>query len=201
MLNHLLLPCREKNDRTSVELYGICLFAAAVVTFSARADAFSLDGQSSYSLGRQATEAEIRAWDIDVSPNGDGLPPGRGSVKQGAAVFAKKCAACHGPTGVEGPNDRLVGGQGTLATSRPIKTIGSYWPYATTLFDYIRRAMPFSAPQSLTSDEVYAVVAWLLYRNGIVDEHAVFDARTLPAVQMPNRHGFVPDPRPDLPRR
>jgi mono/diheme cytochrome c family protein len=171
------------------------------VTFSARADAFSLDGQSSYSLGRQATEAEIRAWDIDVSPNGDGLPPGRGSVKQGAAVFAKKCAACHGPTGVEGPNDRLVGGQGTLATSRPIKTIGSYWSYATTLFDYIRRAMPFSAPQSLTSDEVYAVVAWLLYRNGIVDEHAVFDARTLPAVQMPNRHGFVPDPRPDLPRR
>lgn len=190
-----------KNDAACTSLRGACLVAVAAATVSAWAGTPSTDGRSSYGLGRPATEAEIRAWDIDVSPNGEGLPPGRGTVKQGAAVFAKKCAACHGPTGVEGPRDRLVGGQGTLTTSHPIKTIGSYWPSATTLFDYIRRTMPFSAPQSLTSDEVYAAVAWLLYRNGIVDEHAVLDARTLPAVQMPNRHGFVPDPRPDLPHR
>lgn len=193
--------CREKKDSPRVVLRGACFIAVAAATVSAWSGASVPDGPSSYGLGRPATEAEIRAWDIDVSPSGDGLPPGRGTVKQGAAVFARKCAACHGPTGVEGPRDRLVGGQGTLTTSHPIKTIGSYWPYATTLFDYIRRTMPFSAPQSLTPDEVYAVVAWLLYRNGIVDERTALDARTLPAIQMPNRRGFVPDPRPDLPRR
>jgi cytochrome c len=115
-------------------------------------------------------------------------------------VFAQKCAACHGRTGVEGPMDRLVGGQGTLKTDRPIKTVGSYWPYATTLFDYIRRAMPFTAPQSLTPDEVYSLVAWLLYQNGIVAKNAAMDARTLPAVRMPNRDGFMPDQQPDAPK-
>jgi len=95
--------------------------------------------------------------------------------------------------------DRLVGGRQTLATASPLKTVGSYWPYATTLYDYIHRAMPLDAPQSLTAEEVYAVTAWLLHQNGIVAEDAVMDARTLPAVEMPNRHGFVPDPRPDVP--
>ena len=94
--------------------------------------------------------------------------------------------------------DRLVGGRETLTTSSPVKTVGSYWPYATTLYDYIHRAMPFDAPQSLTAEEVYAVTAWVLHRNGIVAEDAVMNARTLPAVEMPNRHGFVPDPRPDM---
>lgn len=150
-----------------------------------------------HGLGRPATEAEIRAWNSDVSPTGEGLPPGRGTVKQGAQVYAAKCAGCHGPTGVEGPQDRLVGGRGTLATAKPEKTVGSYWPYATTLYDYIYRAMPLTAPQSLTPDEVYAVVAWVLFRNGIVAEDAVLDARALPAIRMPNREGFVPDPRPD----
>ncbi len=154
-----------------------------------------------YGLGRPALEAEIQAWNIDVAPTGDGLPPGRGSVKDGAKVYAAKCAGCHGATGVEGPQDRLVGGQGTLATADPIKTVGSYWPYATTLYDYIYRAMPYTAPQSLTPDEVYAVVAWILFRNGIIHADAVWDARTLPAIRMPNRAGFVPDPRPDVPRR
>jgi cytochrome c len=102
---------------------------------------------------------------------------------------------------MEGPMDRLVGGQGSLTTQRPIKTVGSYWPYATTLYDYIRRAMPFNAPQSLTSEEVYAVVAWILYRNGILPENAELDARSLPAIQMPNRNGFAPDPRPDVERK
>lgn len=153
-----------------------------------------------YGLGRSATEAAIKAWDIDVSPTGEGLPPGRGTVQQGAGIYANKCAACHGASGIEGPKDRLVGGQGSLATDHPIKTIGSYWPYATTLHDYINRAMPLDAPQSLKPDEVYAVVAWLLHQNGIIPSDMVIDAQTLPAVKMPNRDGFVPDPRPDVPK-
>ncbi len=157
------------------------------------------DDRATYGLGRPANEAEIRAWNIDVAPTGEGLPQGRGTVPQGLKVYAEKCARCHGATGREGPMDRLVGGQQTLATERPVKTIGSYWPYATTLYDYIRRAMPFDAPQSLTPDEVYAVSAWLLHENGIIASDAVMDARTLPAIRMPNRDGFVPDPRPDVP--
>ncbi|HEX5550418.1 MAG TPA: cytochrome c [Nitrospira sp.] len=149
-------------------------------------------------LGQPATAADIRLWNIDVTPSGEGLPPGRGTVPQGATVYAAKCAKCHGASGTEGPMDRLVGGQHSLATTAPVKTIGSYWPYATTLYDYIHRAMPFDAPQSLTPDEVYSVTAWLLYQNGIIAENAVIDSATLSAVQMPNRHGFVPDPRPDV---
>ena len=98
----------------------------------------------------------------------------------------------------EGPKDRLVGGQGTLATPKPIRTIGSYWPYATTLYDYIRRAMPFDVPQSLSPDEKYSVIAWLLFQNRVITEDSVIDAQTLPKVEMPNRHGFIPDPRPDI---
>jgi len=155
---------------------------------------------SGYGLGRPPTEAQVKAWDIDVSPTGEGLPPGQGTVAKGAEVFAAKCASCHGSTGVEGPMDRLVGGRGTLKTERPIKTVGSYWPYATTLYDYIRRAMPYNAPQSLKPDEVYAVVAWILHRNGIIQEDLVLNATTLPGVQMPNHSGFVRDPRPDVPK-
>ena len=177
----------------------VILFGAALIFVVGLASAGeSTEDQKRYDLGRPATEEEIRAWDIDVGPNGEGLPPGRGTVKQGAMVFAAKCAACHGPTGTEGPKDRLVGGQGTLATARPMKTIGSYWPYATTLFDYIRRAMPLNAPQSLTADQIYAVTAWLLYQNTILAEDAVMDAQSLPKVQMPNRNGFIRDPRPDV---
>ena len=156
------------------------------------------DDMGGYGLGRPPTEAEIRDWNIEVAPTGEGLPTGHGTVPQGLRVYAEKCARCHGATGREGPMDRLVGGHGTLATANPVKTIGSYWPYATTLYDYIRRAMPWDAPQSLTPDDVYAVIAWLLHENGIIAADAVMDARTLPAVQMPNRHGFVPDPRPDV---
>jgi len=154
-----------------------------------------------YGFGRSATAEDIKAWDIEIDPNGAGLPPGRGTVQQGAAVYANKCAACHGPNGTEGPQIPLVGGQGSLTTNKPVKTIGSYWPYATTLYDYIHRAMPITAPQSLTPDEVYALVAWLLHQNGIIPGDAVMDASTLPAVRMPNRNGFVPDPRPDAASR
>jgi S-disulfanyl-L-cysteine oxidoreductase SoxD len=152
-----------------------------------------------YDIGQPATPDEIAGWNIDVLPDGSGLPPGKGSVKEGEKIFAASCAACHGAKGEGKPMDRLVGGQGTLATAKPIPTVGSYWPYATTLFDYIHRAMPFSAPKSLTADQVYAVSAYLLYLNGIVGEDAVMDAKTLPQVKMPNRSGFIsPDPRPDV---
>jgi cytochrome c len=150
-------------------------------------------------VGRPATAEEIHAWNIDVSPSGEGLPPGRGTVQQGAAVFAVKCAMCHGATGTEGPKDKLVGGKNTLTTQKPVKTIGSYWPYATTLYDYIYRAMPFTAPQSLSPEETYSVIAWLLFQNGLIEEGMVIDARSLPAITMPNRDGFIPDPRPDTP--
>ncbi|OWJ69143.1 c-type cytochrome [Inquilinus limosus] len=150
-------------------------------------------------LGRTPTAAEIAAWDIDVRADGTGLPPGRGSVREGAAIFAESCAACHGDRGQGKPMDPLVGGLGTLTAVKPVRTVGSYWPYATTLFDFVRRAMPFDAPQSLTNDQVYAVSAYVLYLNQIVAEDTVLDAVTLPKVQMPNRDGFIsPDPRPDV---
>ena len=154
-----------------------------------------------YGLGRPATPEELAGWNIDVRADGQGLPPGRGSVRDGLKVYAERCAACHGDKGEGNPMDRLVGGAGTLASANPVRTVGSFWPYATTLFDYIRRAMPFNAPQSLTADQVYAVCAYLLYLNQIVPAEAVLDAETLAQVQMPNHHGFTsPDPRPDVPR-
>ena len=145
-----------------------------------------------YGIGRPATPQEIAGWDIDVSPNGAGLPPGRGDVRQGEAIFAAKCAACHGAHGEGKPMDRLVGGIGTLRDKKPEKTVGSYWPYATTLFDYIRRAMPFPQSKSLTNDEVYAVAAYILNLNGVIGENETLDAKTLPQVKMPNRDGFIP---------
>ncbi len=149
-------------------------------------------------FGRPATTAEIAAWNIDVDRDGKGLPAGKGSVQQGREVFNAQCASCHGEKGEGGLGDRLVGGQGSLATPKPIKTVGSFWPYAPTLFDYIRRAMPLNAPQSLTNDEVYAVSAYVLNMNGLVPESATLDAKSLAEVKMPNRNGFVQDPRPDV---
>jgi cytochrome c len=146
---------------------------------------------SCYGLGTTATEAQISALDIDVRPDGQGLPLGRGSVEQGATLFAQVCASCHGARGQGGPAERLVGGIGTLATPQPVKTVGSYWPYATTLFDYVRRAMPYDKPNSLTADQVYALVAYVLEMNGIVAAGTTLDAATLPKVEMPNRHGFI----------
>ena len=130
-----------------------------------------------------------------MGPEGKELPPGSGTAADGAKIYAAQCAACHGKTGKEGPNDVLVGGQGTLNTSKPVKTVGSYWPYATTLFDYVRRAMPMPAPKSLTNDEVYAVSAYLLNLNGIIGANDVMNAQTLPKVAMPNKDGFTPFPR------
>ena len=156
------------------------------------------DAGERYGIGRPATQAEVAAWDIDVDRDGRKLPPGSGSVAHGREVFEAQCAACHGARGEGGIGERLVGGRGSLATAAPVKTVGSFWPYAPTLFDYIRRAMPMNAPQSLSADEVYAVSGYVLNLNGLVADDAVLDAGSLRAVAMPNRDGFVPDPRPDV---
>jgi cytochrome c len=142
-------------------------------------------------LGRVATPAEVAGWDVSIPPDGTGLPPGRGTSAQGATVFEQKCQNCHGEKGAGQPNDRLVGGRGTLASKTPVRTIGSYWPYATTVFDYVRRAMPYTQSRSLSDDEVYAVTAYLLYLNGIIAETDVMDAQSLPKVKMPNRDNFI----------
>ena len=143
-------------------------------------------------LGRVAVPDEIASWDISIGPDGAGLPPGHGTPKQGETVYAEKCVACHGEKGAGKPNDQLVGGRGTLSDEHaPVKTVGSFWPYATTLFDYIRRAMPLNASKSLSDAEVYAVAAYILQLNGIIGEADVMDAQTLPQVKMPNRDGFV----------
>jgi len=153
-----------------------------------------------FGFGHPATPEEIAGWDIDIAPDGTGLPPGSGTVAQGKALYDRLGATCHGTKG-EGTDvaPALVGGIGSLNTDQPVKTVGSYWPYATTLYDYIHRAMPADAPQSLHPDEVYALCAYLLYLNGIVPEDAVLDASSLPQVIMPNHAGFTsPDPRPDV---
>jgi len=144
-------------------------------------------------LGRVATPDEIAAWDISIDPSGAGLPAGSGNARAGAAIFTAKCAGCHGETGGGKPNDALVGG--SLTATPPVKTVGSYWPYATTLFDYIRRAMPWTNPKSLTDDEVYAVSAYILNLNGIIGANDTMNAQTLAKVSMPNRDGFIPFPR------
>jgi S-disulfanyl-L-cysteine oxidoreductase SoxD len=163
--------------------------AASAALFALASPAFA---QQSPNLGKPITAEDLASWDISIGPDGAGLPPGSGTVKQGEAVFMAKCQACHGEKGAGQPNDRLVGGQGSLPGDKPpVKTVGSYWPYATTLFDYIRRAMPFNESKSLTSDEVYGVVAYLLNLNGVIPESETLNAQSLPKVTMPNREGFV----------
>lgn len=155
--------------------------------------------QDDYDLGRKATDAEIAGWDIDAPPSGAGLPAGSATAAEGKSIYEAQCLSCHLPKGQGGAYPKLVGGQGTLADDKPVKTVGSYWPYATTLYDYIHRAMPLTAPQSLSAEDTYAVTAYVLYLNGIVDKDQPVGADTLAAIEMPNRNGFVsPDPRPDV---
>jgi len=153
---------------------------------------------STYGVGRPPTAEEVQAWDLTIPSDGQVLPPGRGTAALGQAIYTERCASCHGEKGEDPKYSRLVGGQGSLATAQPIRTVGSFWQYATTLWSYIRRAQPFDDPGSLTPDQVYAVTAYLLHLNGIIGEQDVMDAKTLPLVKMPNRDGFVPDPRPDV---
>lgn len=178
------MPTRE------LRVAAFAVFVLACVT--------SVQAQSPYGIGRAATPAEIAGWNIDIDRYGSNLPPGSGSINHGRAVFDQQCAACHGEKGEGGIGEQLVGGQGTLATAKPVRTVGSYWPYAPTLFDYIRRAMPQNAPQSLSNEDVYAVSAYILYLNGLLPGEATLDAKTLSAIKMPNRNMFVGDSRPDV---
>jgi len=150
-----------------------------------------------YKVGKPATVGDIAQRDHFVSPAGQGLPAGKGTAAEGRSVYDRRCASCHGSEGQGKEEGALVGGQGTLATPKPLKTVGSYWPYSTILFDYINRAMPFDNPGLLTYDQVYAVSALILHWNGIIGEHDVMDASTLAKIKMPNRDGFVADDRPD----
>jgi len=159
-------------------------------------------------FGQPASPELIARMDIDIMPDGTGLPPGKGTAAEGASIYAAKCAVCHGANGEGGPNDVLVGPEPKAflpfgpqydkarGDAKDVAfTIGNYWPYATTLFDYTRRAMPFPKPGTLTNDETYSLVAWLLAKNKIIAENAVMDAKTLPAVAMPGKKWFVPDDR------
>jgi S-disulfanyl-L-cysteine oxidoreductase SoxD len=162
---------------------------------------------NTFQFGQPATEQDIAAIAIAIPTDGKGLPPGRGDYARGMQVYETACAACHGtdlmgvaniPNMPTGASLRLIGGRGTLTSPKAVATVESYWPYATTLFDYIRRAMPFTAPGSLSADEIYAVCAYILAEAKIIDKVTVLDAQTLPRVEMPNRNGFIPDPRPEL---
>src|SRR4051812_43853876 len=151
-------------------------------------------------FGRPATESDIKAKDLTVLPSGAGLPAGRGDAAKGKSIYKDKCSECHGDNGEgkQGQYPALVGGTGSLKTAKPVKTVGSYWPYATTIFDYIRRAMPYDHPRTLSADDVYSATAFLLFKNGIITETQEMNEKSLPQVKMPNRNGFVPDARPDI---
>jgi S-disulfanyl-L-cysteine oxidoreductase SoxD len=169
------------------------------LSFIALAAAATLPGQSpKYEVGRPATPDEIRNLGVAIAPDGSGLPEGSGTAVAGRELFKARCSKCHGEKAEGAVGPTLVGGQGTLATAKPLKTVGSYWPYATTVWDYINRAMPFDQPGLLKPAEVYAVVAYILNLNGIIGNDQVMDAKSLPKVKMPNREGFVSDPRPDV---
>lgn len=166
------------------KLHGAAMIAALL---TAAVDCAVAEGPN---LGQPLTAAETARWSLNVFPDGRGLPPGSGTAAQGEPLFATHCAACHGASGQGGTAEELVGGIGTLATADAAKTVGSYWPYATTLFDLIRRAKPMTAPGSLRPDEVYALTAYVLHLNGLVTKDTPIDAKSLSAIRMPNRDGF-----------
>jgi cytochrome c len=168
--------------------------AAALATFSVFAA-----GQNAR-IGKPATKAQIAAVNLTVFPDGTGLPVGKGTAAKGKDLYKDKCAVCHNDNGGGRENQypALVGGIGTIATPRPVRTVGSYWPYATTIFDYVRRAMPYDHPGSLQTDEIYSAVAFILNLNGIIGENDEMNEKTLPKVKMPNVGNFVPDARPDV---
>jgi S-disulfanyl-L-cysteine oxidoreductase SoxD len=150
--------------------------------------AMALEGPG---LGQAATAPEIAAWNLTVFPDGRGLPDGRGTARDGEAIYAGKCASCHGAKGQGGSAEELAGARHGLTDPHPDKTIGNYWPYATTVFDFVRRSMPLDAPGSLSNDQLYAVTAYLLHLNGLIDEKTEINAASLPQVAMPNRNGFI----------
>jgi cytochrome c len=195
--------CIRSADRRGPLYAGLMLIALAGAISAASAQGYP----STFSFGESPSDQEVAAVAIAVPADGRGLPPGSGDYGKGKQIYETACAACHGADlkGVAGLPDmpsgaalRLIGGRGTLTHQKPILTVESYWPYATILFDYTRRSMPFTAPGSLTADEVYAVCAYILAEANIIERTAVMDRNTLPKVQMPNRDGFIPDPRPEV---
>lgn len=184
----------------SITTKAVCAAALALLVASAHAQQAPATKTRNFGFGSVVTESELKRFTSPL-PDGRGLPAGSGSVTQGRALYMQSCASCHGEKLEGAVGDRLVGGRGSLANDdpkkAPIKTVESYWPYATTLFDYIKRSMPFNAPGSLTDDQVYAVSAYILSQAKIVGEDATLDAKSLAAVRMPNRDGFIPDPRPE----
>jgi mono/diheme cytochrome c family protein len=186
----------------------LAILLAAALAALAASDAASAQGYpSKFDFGATPSEQDIARIAIAIGADGKGLPVGKGDYATGKKVYEANCAACHGanlqgvpglPDMPSGPALRLTGGRGSLTTKNPVMTVESYWPYATTLFDYVRRAMPFQAPGSLTADEIYAVSAYILAEGNVIDKATVLDAQSLPGVQMPNRDGFIPDPRPEL---
>jgi cytochrome c len=183
------------------------LLAAALAALAASNAASAQGYPSKFDFGATPSEQDIARIAIAIGADGKGLPVGKGDYATGKKVYEANCAACHGanlqgvpglPDMPSGPALRLTGGRGSLTTKNPVMTVESYWPYATTLFDYVRRAMPFQAPGSLTADEIYAVSAYILAEGNVIDKATVLDAQSLPGVQMPNRDGFIPDPRPEL---
>jgi mono/diheme cytochrome c family protein len=188
---------------TSRMLNRTTVFAAVAVLVSTGA-LFAQSTQKNQTplmnIGQPAPADLIKQEDITVLPTGAGLPEGSGTPEQGEALYKTKCAGCHGENGEGKPPTgvTLVGGIGTLATAKPVKTIGSYWPYATSVWDYIHRSMPYAEPGTLSADETYSVTAFLLFKNGIIPRDAVMNKETLPKVRMPNRDGFIPDNRPDV---
>jgi cytochrome c len=159
-----------------------------VVAFCGTGPTLADDGPG---LGEEVTAEEVAAVDFTIMPDGDGLPEGSGNAVAGRRVYNQNCLACHGEDGTGGLNDGLAGGHGSLTGSKPQKTVGSYWPYATTIFDYVRRAMPFQAPGSLSNDEIYAITAYLLFINEVIAEDTEINAKSLPQVKMPNQGNFV----------
>src|SRR5215467_9921264 len=199
--------CTRRSDRTCAVLLAARLVALGLAALAVPDLARAQGYPGAFDFGATATAQEIAAVAIAVAPDGKGLPAGKGTYAQGKTVYEQACAACHGadlkgvaglPNMPAGPALRLSGGRGTLNTPNPVMTVESYWPHATTLFDYVRRAMPFQAPGSLAADEIYAVVAYVLGEGNIIDKSIVLDAQTLPQVRMPNRDGFIPDPRPEF---
>jgi cytochrome c len=175
-------------------------FLSTLAVFGAAVCAAAFAQAPGYSnLGRTPSKEEIQAWNQAIGPQGKELPPGSGTAKQGEKIFADKCAACHGPAG-EGSQlaPRLIGGRGALNIPTPSRTLANYWPFATTIWDYINRAMPPKQEGSLSAADVYALTAFILYRNEIIPESLVLDAKSLPAVKMPNRDGFIPQGLADI---
>jgi S-disulfanyl-L-cysteine oxidoreductase SoxD len=176
--------------------------AGLLIAAALSSSAFAQGAPARYGFGSTVGSEELAKY-FSIPPDGRGLPPGSGTAAAGAKVYDTSCVICHGDKLQGNPakgigGDRLLGGRDTLATKTPVKTVESYWPYATTLFDYVKRSMPFTAPGSLSDNDVYAVVAYILSEAKIIKPTDVMDAKTLPSVTMPNRNGFIPDPRPEL---